>query len=213
MIKTNSIQSILVRGNSARIIDIECSITNGLPSITIIGLGNKIISEAKERIRSAFLVSKIPFPKKRITLNLAPADIPKESTSFDMAMAVSILTANNQLSKIPEKDCIFIGEISLDGTIRATRGIIGQILAGKQCGIKMFYVPLPSLMQAQLVPGITLVAIHNLKDLYQKLTQTSSASPPLNVPLSSVTKVYDADPFMDIVGQEAAKRALVIAAA
>lgn len=211
---TKNIQSILQTGDGGVIVDIECAITNGLPNIVIVGLGNKAIDEARERIRSAFNSSKIIFPKKRITINLAPADIPKDSTSFDLAIAVAILQATVATKSFCEKDEAYIGELGLDGKVRAVRGIIGKLIAGKKLGIKKFYVPQSNLKQAQLVPEITLFAIPDFVAISQHL----SGSVPLSAMQSKAairrSKPQRLDNGIDaIVGQEQAKRALEIAAA
>src|SRR5690606_1386775 len=92
------------RGPKGTIVDIECHMSNGLPGITIVGYANRAVDEAKERIRSAFTSSKLTLPRKRIVINLAPADVPKESTGFDLGVAVAILAASDQLSRKPTKE-------------------------------------------------------------------------------------------------------------
>ncbi len=110
-------------GTNGVIVDIECQLSNGLPAIVIVGLGNKAVDEAKERLRSAFTSCKLNLPRKRITINLAPADIPKESTSFDAAIGAAILMAGRGDLPYGENHAI-IGEVGLDGSIRPIRGII-----------------------------------------------------------------------------------------
>ncbi len=214
MAKHNTAYSILLSGNSSRRVDVECTITNGLPNITIIGLGNKTVNEARERIRNAFLITKLPFPKKRITINLAPADVPKDGTSFDMAIAVAILAADSRIDT-SNLSAAFIGEVGLDGRIRSVRGVVGQIIAGKLLGIKTFFVPRLNARQALLVPGIHVQPIDSLKQLHAEL-----ALPHHNFSLSNTPAVPTPDknidrndPFNEIIGQDHAKRALVIAAA
>ncbi len=133
-----SIQGILVNGSEGIVIDIECQLSNGLPTIVIVGLGNKAIDEAKERIRSAFASNKLKLPRLRITINLAPADVPKESSSFDLAIAASIMVASGKVQHSLGKQAAVIGEIGLDGAVRPVRGIIGKIVTGKKLGINTF---------------------------------------------------------------------------
>lgn len=147
----------------------KCSITNGLPSVIIVELGGKVVDEAKERIRSAFASSQLEFPKKRVTINLAPADIPKEESSLDLAIATAILTTNNSKMRLPLESDAFIGELGLDGTIRPARGVIGKILTGNRLGIKRFFIPEQNFSQARLVPNVTLVPLNNLRQLYDCL--------------------------------------------
>jgi len=211
----NSIQTILTTGTSGVVVDIECQLSNGLPCITIVGLGNKAIDEARERVRSAFASSQIAMPKKRITINLAPADIPKESARLDLGIALAILQSDNQLKHHVAKHTAAIGELGLDGSTRAGRGIIGKLMAGKALGIKIFFIPSANVAQAQLVPGIELVPVTSLERLVADLRNDMPLStiktgdgtkPPINSPRHATR-------LCDIVGQEQAKRAIQIAAA
>lgn len=209
------VRSILETGNEGLIIDVECHTSNGLPGIIIIGFANKAIDEAKERVRSAFSSSKLELPRKRITINLAPADIPKDGTGFDLAIAASILLASGRIDPSLIYNTLIFGELGLDGTIRPVRGIIGKLLHAKQHGYKTFYVPMANLRQASLVPGLQLIAVTSLKDFYLHVTGTVH----LKV-IESDGKLPE-DPagkdninnFSDVVGQHRAKRALEIAAA
>lgn len=203
-------------GANGVVVDIECHISNGLPGITIVGYANRAVDEAKERIRSAFASSKLSLPRKRIIINLAPADIPKESTSFDLGVAVAILSASEQVKYLPGEHQGYIGEIGLDGIIRPVRGVIGKILAGKRRGITTYVLPAANLEQALLIPGITLLPIESLKDAYRLLVEENAIEPisseegklPSNLRTSDYSIL-----FSDIVGQERAKRAIEIAAA
>src|SRR5688572_11833362 len=112
-----SIQSIVSNGAKGAIIDIECHLSNNLPTIVIVGFANKAVDEARERIRGAFATSRILLPRKRITINLAPADLPKADSGFDLAIAVAIMAASNQLMIPIDKTQAFIGELGLDGGI------------------------------------------------------------------------------------------------
>lgn len=207
-----SIQSVVDTGTGGMLIDIECHISNGLPAIVIVGFANKAVNEAKERIRGAFTNSNLILPKKRITVNLAPADIPKDSTSFDLAIAAAILAASKQC-QVP-KDTIIIGELGLTGTIRPVRGIIGKLLAARKLGLKEFYVPTKNLNQSLLMPNITLYPVKNLYELYLHLTGTSliKAMESKGIVLPH-PKTKLKDDFKYIIGQKRAKRAVEIAAA
>lgn len=208
------VQSILHIGNEGLIIEIECTITNGLPAVVIVGLGNKSIDEAKERIRSAFSCSKITFPKKRVTINLAPADVPKHSSGFDLPIAVAILLANKQVPFKPSPEEAFVGELGLDGNVRSVRGIIGKLVAGKKQGLTTFYVPQANAVQASLVPGIKVIPLATLNELYLHLSGQKVID--AHAPAQTVhTRHVTAPPHAldEIVGQIQAKRALEIAAA
>ena len=161
-----SIRSLTEAGQSGLVIEIECQVSNNLPSIVIVGYANKAVDEAKERIRGAFDSSNVSLPRKRITINLAPADVPKESTGFDLAIATAILSANGQCPRLPD-NCAIMGELGLDGSVRPIRGIIGKLLVGKKHAIDTFIIPSRNLSQARLVPDIQIIAIDNLEELFQ----------------------------------------------
>ena len=212
------VQSVIVSGVTGIVIDIECHLSNNLPNIVIVGFANRSVGESRERIRGAFATSHIMLPRKRITVNLAPADIPKADSGFDLAIAMSILLAGGQLEagSVPP-GCAFIGELGLDGSVRAVRGIIGKLLAGRAGGLGTFYIPAANLEQARLVPGVRLVPVSSLQELYVHLAGMA--------PIMAVNTgggLYDpaaaAAPepavyLSEIAGQEQAKRALLIAAA
>lgn len=210
------IKGVINIGSGGIVVETECHLSNGLPNIIIVGLGGKAIDEAKERIRSAFASSDIQLPRKRITINLAPADIPKESTGLDLAIAGAILCANNTQTKnklIP--DAIVIGELGLDGTIRPVRGVIGKLLTAKKSGINKFFIPRKNMEQAQLIPGISVIAVDNLREfslilsgqLVPEMYNTENGLIPQSSKIEAQTTIDD------IVGQERAKRATEIAAA
>jgi magnesium chelatase family protein len=203
-------------GPNGIVIDIECHVSNGLPGITIVGYANRAVDEAKERIRSAFASTKLTLPRKRIIINLAPADIPKESTSFDAAIATAILAVSGQLTSLPSEHTGIIGEVGLDGTIRPVRGVLGKLLAGKKAGLHTFVLPKQNLEQALLIPGLTLVPIDNLRELHTYFTEPGSAqsikSGNGQLPPTTTDTPYELM-LSDIIGQARAKRAMEIAAA
>jgi len=202
-------------GSNALLVNVECHITNGLPAIIIIGYASKAVDEAKERLRASFANCSIQFPKKRVTLNLSPADVPKDSTSLDLAMAVAVLAQSGQIQTESLSDYLFFGEIGLDGSLNAVRGLIGRIMAAKALGHRKFYLPAANLEQARLVPDIELKAAPNLRDVYMDLAgtlglktiKTGGGQLP---PQTAQTIEID---FAEIAGQPMAKRALEIAAA
>ena len=203
------VQSIIETG---LLVDVECRITNGLPAIVIVGFANRSIDEAKERLRGAFSASGLVLPRKRITLNLAPGDVPKDGTGFDLAMAVAIMLAEQ--SGLSVGSSIIVGELSLDGGVRPVRGIIGKLLAARSLDIKRCFIPAGNLAQAQLVPGLELLPVANLQAMYEHLLNLSPIPPVTGKPLISVTQ--PAKPAVNlqlIAGQPLGKRALEIAAA
>ncbi|HSW37341.1 MAG TPA: YifB family Mg chelatase-like AAA ATPase [Candidatus Saccharimonadales bacterium] len=212
----SKVHSLINTGASGLVIDIECHLSNNLPNIVIVGFANKAVDEAKERLRGAFANSHLQLPRKRITINLAPADVPKDDSGFDLAIATSILLASEQIpNRLTEKQAI-IGELGLDGSVRPVRGIIGKLLTGRAKGITSFLIPAANLKQAQLVPKITLIPVENLKLLYGHFNKTAPIKP-----LQTGEGIYEneflakieAGSLSEIVGQVQAKRALEIAAA
>jgi magnesium chelatase family protein len=213
----SKVQTLINSGASGNVVDVECHLSNNLPNIVIVGFANKAVDEAKERLRGAFANSHVQLPRKRITINLAPADLPKDDSGFDLAIAASILLASNQVPQAFTKHHALIGELGLDGSTRAVRGIIGKLLTGRSKGITTFFIPAANLKQAQLVPKITLYPVENLAELYKHLTRTGEITP-----VQTDEGIFDDQPepetedgttLSDIVGQVQAKRALEIAAA
>lgn len=208
--------SIIQRsGTSAATIDVQCHITKGLPAILIIGFASKAVDEAKERLRASFANSDIQFPKKRVTINLSPADIPKDSTSLDLAMAISVLAGSGQVQTKELNRSVFLGELSLDGSLNPVRGLIGRILYSPDLKNRTFYIPRSNLRQAMLLPGIRLKPAENLRDVFLDLSGTL----PIKVIETGEGKLKTAKDippdvdFAEIAGQPIAKRALEIAAA
>ena len=201
-------------GQSGLVIDIECQISNNLPGIIIVGYANKAVDEAKERLRGAFDSSDLTLPRKRITINLAPADVPKDSTGFDLAIATAILEANGQCPHLPD-NCAIMGELGLDGRVRPIRGVIGKLLVGKKHGISTFIIPTDNLSQARLVPDIELISIETLSELFKVthgLKEATIVKTSDEQPLTTVVKEDDIG-LEDVIGQELGKRAIEISAA
>lgn len=205
----------IASGIDGTLIDVECVLANGLPNMVIVGFANKAIDEAKERVRSAFASSRIAFPKKRITINLAPADVPKETPALDLAIAVVVMLAGEQVKLLDSnKNMIFLGELGLDGSIRPVRGIVGSLLDAKQKGVHRFMLPLANIKQAELIPNIEIIPVSSLKEAFEILSGTTETkaikTDTLQIRGSRQKVAVD---FSQVVGQDRAKRALEIAAA
>ncbi|HEU4830598.1 MAG TPA: YifB family Mg chelatase-like AAA ATPase [Candidatus Saccharimonadales bacterium] len=195
------------------LIEVESDATKALPSLQIVGLGNKAIDEAKERVRSAIANSLLEFPKKRITINLAPAELPKDGAHYDVPIALAILCVSGQLLQKQVDDAIFAGELALDGSIRPIKGAITIAEAAKKAGYSRLYLPLPNVRQASLIDGIEIFGITSITQLYLHLKQEVCLKP-----YAPPKEIYDISPLIhpvldDVHGQEQAKRALIIAAA
>lgn len=200
-------------GFDGKLVEIECDITGGLPGITIVGLPNKAIDEAKERVRSALRNTRLTLPPKRITLNLAPADLPKDGTAYDVAMAVAILVASEQVGQENAIGSMFVGELALDGSIRPVTGVLGYVQTAKTHRFSGIFVPEECAKEAQLIEGINIYPVSHIRDVYRHLVEEVPvlSLPPLKeLPASNV---YEAADFGDVYGQQTAKRALEIAAA
>ncbi len=148
----------------------------GLPSFTLVGLGDRAIEESKERVRSALINSEADCPAKRITVNLAPADLPKVGPSFDLPIAVGILVASGQMPA-QLSDSLLIGELSLDGSLRSTRGILPLTLLAKKLGLSSIFVPKDNALEAAVVEGITIYPVANLLELFQHFNKAKEIEP------------------------------------
>lgn len=199
-------------GFEGRLIEIECDTSSSLPNIVIVGLGSKAIDEAKERIRSSIKNSNLVMPRKRITLNLAPADLPKDGACYDLPMAIALLAASQQIKSALLCDSLFIGELSLEGAVRPVRGIVSHTEAAKSFGFKRIFVPTKNAPQAALIDGIEILPVPSLTQLCKHLNGETLISPQ---PQTIVRPKKDrrSTDFADVFGQETAKRALEIAVA
>lgn len=211
---TSKVYSAAHVGFEGRLIEIECDTTKGLPGMVIVGLANKAIDEAKERMRSSIKNSALVVPRKRITLSLAPADLPKDGASYDLPMAIAILTASEQVKTTLLKDSLFVGELSLDGALRPIRGVITHCEVAKSNGFKRIFLPTENAEQATLVEGVDVIAVDTLIQLCKMLDQPNAITKVTvsSEPLRAVPSPKAVD-FSDIYGQEHAKRALEIAVA
>ena len=195
-------------------IEVEINVNKkGFPGFNIIGLPNKAIEEAKERVKTALINSGIDFPNLKIIVNLAPADIPKEGSNYDLPMAVGILHSLDVI-KLPKEKSFFYGELSLDGSLRPTRGVFLLAVAAREKGVKNLFVPAASANEAAAVSGINVYPITDLAQLIGHLNGLIEIKI-----LKGLKKIRKADElpvefdFAEIIGQEQAKRALTIAAA
>lgn len=210
---TAQVISATTVGFEGHIIEVECDAKDGLPSIAIVGLGNKAIDEAKERVRSALRNSHLDYPKDRskITINLAPANLPKDGSHFDLPIAIAILIASGQLKQSDIKGVVFAGELSLNGHLKPVRGVINIAETAREHGYNVIILPIENASQASLVKDIVVLGAECLQDVYLHLIGERQLSPCLPQP-TTTPKVHAVD-MADIFGQEQAKRALVIAAA
>ena len=208
-------QTCAVVGLDGYIVQVEVDISQGLPAFNIVGLPDTAVQEARERVRAALRNSGCEFPMRRITVNLAPADLKKAGPAYDLPIAVATLLSLDQVS-LPQESAIFLGELSLDGSLRHTNGILPMVSVAKEQGFESVYVPTADAEEAALVDGIKVYSTPTLRDLISHLQGETSIAP------TPVQKVYTGesngssegtDDLAHIKGQEHAKRALEVAAA
>ncbi len=214
MATVSRVLSVAPIGFNGSIIEVESDIKKGLPSLQIVGLGNKAIDEAKERVRSAITNSLLDFPAKKIVINLAPAELPKDGTHYDLPIALAILTSSGQIQAYELEHSVFAGELALNGSIRPVKGIISIAETAKLQGAQRLYIPLQNIDQARLIEGIEIIGISTLQELYLHLKGEKKITPQGIDPAPPAVHSNDTGPFLDdIQGQDQAKRAMVIAAA
>jgi len=200
-------------GYDGHLIEVEGVVTKGLPRFDIVGMADKTVSEARQRVRSAIKSAGLTMPAEHIVINLAPAELVKNGNFFDLPIAVCLLIASGQLSEVDAKDRIFIGELSLDGDLRPVRGIINIIEAGKRHGFSQFFIPKQNVSQATLIDDVEIVGVASLMELILYLKgQKIAQNPKTNVVKNNKTD-KDIVFLDDIRGQELAKKALITAVA
>jgi magnesium chelatase family protein len=199
-----------ISGISAEIVEVEVEVAQGMPNTSIVGLVDSSIRESKQRIRAAMKNSIYKYPVARITVNLAPANIYKYGSHFDLSIALGILLGSSQIT-FESAGLIFFGELSLQGEIRSAIGIVSFVMSAKRAGFKRVFVPTENLAEASLVEGIDIVAVSSLDQTVRILLGEENYVRPEFLPLQYLKN--GALDFKDIVGQDFAKRGMEIAAA
>jgi magnesium chelatase family protein len=195
-------------GLKAPLVSVEVHLSNGLPAFNIVGLPEAAVKESKDRVRSAILNSKFEFPNRRITVNLAPAELPKGGSRFDLAIAIGILAASDQVPKQPLLDYEFIGELALSGELRGIEAALPAAMACAEAK-KQLIISQQNANEILLVESITILAANNLLEVSAHLFQTQLISP-WQKKLPSLVENYPE--LYEVIGQNQAKRALEIAA-
>lgn len=201
--------TVAFEGIEARLVEVQCAITPGIPAFAIVGLPDKAVSEARERVRAALSAMAIALPSKRITVNLSPADLPKEGSHFDLPIALALLAA---LEIIPQEDAertVALGELSLDGTLVPVVGALPAAMAAAQ-DERTLLCPYACGAEAAWVGAANVIAPRTLADVVRHYTGQSVLSPSEPGEVHRATSTRD---LSEVKGQERAKRALEIAAA
>lgn len=211
----NRVKTGTIIGLNAYEVWVETDVVNSLPSISIVGLPDASVNEARDRVKSAIKNSGYTFPAKKVVINLAPADLKKVGTSFDLPIAVGILIEEEVIEWEKVKEYAFIGELSLDGLIRGVNGVLPLVLGLKELGIKNIIVPKSNVKEAALIDGINVYGAEHLTDVVNHFIETKIPQTKLDIKqyLSKVSDqeyLYD---FKNVKGQHKAKKALEIAAA
>ena len=205
-----SVRSMTVSGIQGNVVDVECYISNGLPAFDIVGLPDAAVKEARERVRAAAKTSGMHFPTGRITVNLAPANLKKTGTHFDLPILIGILSACGAVRR-PKSSTALLGELGLDGTIRPITGVLPMAIAAKKAGIQAIFVPEENAAEATLAHGPAIIPIKTVSQLIAGLGgQINLEEEPIWVPNRKQQTVLD---FKDVLGQENVKRAMEVAAA
>lgn len=211
----SKIHSAIPCGFDGKLVEVEGDMNRGLPAFNIVGMASKTINEAKERVRSAIVNSEFSFPDKKVTISLAPAELPKDGAYLDLPITLSILLLSGQLTRSDVRGKLFVGELSLNGELRPVRGIINVVEIAKNNGYKEVYVPLKNIQQAALVSDITIYGVATLQELY--LALKGQLEPPIAQQIAnnaSGTTTHNQQMLLDhIRGQKLAKRAMEVAIA
>ncbi len=212
----SKVQSCAVIGLEGALVEVELDISNGLQVFQIVGLPDAAVNESKERVRSAIKNSGCIFPFKRVIVNLAPADLRKEGPSYDLPIAVGILVASQEV-RMPELEVgkkLFLGELSLDGTLRHTNGILPMVALASEKQVREVFVPAADALEAALVQGVTIYPVGTLAQLIAHLNGQQRIEPfvPDRRVLEEIELQFSGQDMAAVRGQEHVKRALEVAA-
>ena len=206
--------SLGINGIDGYVVTVETDLSNGLPAFDIVGLPDASVKESKERVKAAIKNSNYPVPTKRITVNLAPADRKKEGAAYDLPITVAILAASEQLPADSTEDCVFLGELSLDGELRGIHGVLPMVIAARDNGIKTVFLPAENANEAAVVNDIQIIGANNISEIVNHLKGVNPLEPTV-IDIESIfanNSEYPVD-FADVKGQQSVKRAIEVAVA
>jgi len=207
-----SLRSAVVIGVEAYPVQIEVDVSFGLPAFTMVGLPDATVRESRDRVRSAIRNSGFEFPPHRITVNLAPADLPKAGSSFDLPIALGLLAASGGLTRVTIQDTVVLGELSLDGGINPIRGVLPIAVAARRAGVTRLMVADRNASEARVVAGLDLYPVRSLAEAAAALNQPEHAPRPIGPDVGTPPPVQGPD-LADVRGQALPRRALEVTAA
>ena len=208
------LRSAAVLGIEAYPVDVEVDLSNGLPSFATVGLPQGAVKEGRERVTAALVNAGFEFPLRRITVNLAPADVRKEGSAFDLPIALGVLAASGQLPMEALDGQVFLGELGLQGDLRPVRGALSMALAARDAGASALILPAANLAEAAVVDGVQVIGAESLVQVMRHLSGAELIPPSSRTPSAGLGAPNpDSADFADVRGQLAAKRALEVAAA
>ncbi len=204
--------SCAVIGLEGVIVEVEVDTTQGLSGTDIVGLPDKAVQESRSRVQAAVKNAMLRYPRERIVVNLAPASVRKEGPTYDLPIAVGVLLMQGLIPRSSLDEALVIGELSLEGTVRHSRGVLPMAASAREKGFKRIFVPAVDAAEAALIPDIDVYPVLSLRDLYLHLTGQQSILVQPHAEADVVPMVSATD-FREIKGQEHVKRALEVAAA
>lgn len=210
----SKVKSCAVHGVDGRMIDVEADVNDGLPVFTMVGYLSSSVREASERVRTALKNSGFHLPPKRITINLSPADMRKDGSGYDLAIATAVLLSLGVTAEVPMEQTLVLGELSLDGSIKAIPGVLPMVICAREEGMTSCIVPKENVQEAALVQGISVIGVSSLQETMEYIQGIKEfANTNVKQPACDASEyMYDID-FSDVVGQESIKRGMEIAAA
>ncbi len=210
----SKILSIGLFGMDAYMVECEADVSGGMQAFDIVGLPDSAIRESRDRVRSAIKNCGFKYPTGHITVNLAPADIRKEGSVYDLPVLLSLLISSKQITPAVSLDeAIFVGEVSLDGKLRPINGVLAMAISAAQKGIRKFFVPYENAAEGSVVEGLEVYGVHNVSELIEHIVGFTSLTPFDRYSAATEGKPFGILDFSDVKGQAVAKKALEIAAA
>ncbi|BBB48144.1 YifB family Mg chelatase-like AAA ATPase [Pelolinea submarina] len=206
------VYSCAIIGLEGTIVEVEVDTAQGLPGMDIVGLPDAAVQESRQRVLAAIKNAGYPYPRSRLTINLAPASVRKEGPSYDLPIALGILACMEMLPTRPLEEGLVVGELSLDGSVRHVRGVLPMAAIAREQGYKRIYVPKVDAGEAALIPDLEVIPVESLEELAAFLQGRRDVSPQPPTPVTG-TQAWALTDFKEVKGQEHVKRALEVAAA